>query len=76
MRGLTDRAKRIAPSNPLMLVRVMVVNPSSSQSVLPPSQRADSPTTFSDVGLAEIVKSFWPVTAVTVMEPEAPILPL
>jgi len=56
---------------PLMLVRVMVVDPSSSQRVLPPSQRGDSPTTVIDVGLAEIVKSFWPVIGLTLMSCDA-----
>ncbi len=56
---------------PLMLVRVMVVDPSSSQRVLPPSQRGDSPTTVIDVGLAEIVKSFWPVTGLTLTSCDA-----
>jgi len=71
LRGLTDRAKRTVPSKPLMLVRVMVVDASSSQRVLAPSQRGDSPTTVIDVGLAEIVKSFWPVTGLTLTSCDA-----
>jgi len=54
-----------------MLVRVMVVDASSSQRVLEPSQRGDSPVTVSDVGLAEIVKSFWPVTGLTLTSRDA-----
>jgi hypothetical protein len=50
----------------LILVNVIVVSPSSSHKVLLPSQRGDSPVTDTDVGLAEIVKSAWPVTPLTV----------
>lgn len=59
------------PSNPLTLVRVIVVPASSSQRVLLPSQRGDSPDIVSDVGLAEIVKSGWPVTGLTLTSCDA-----
>jgi len=42
---------------PLTLVKVRVVIASSSQRVLEPSHRGDSPVTVTEVGLAEIVKS-------------------
>src|SRR5437899_9890772 len=74
--GLTDRNNRTLLLKPLTLEYVIVVDPSSSQSVLPPSHNADSPVTVSAVGLAEMVKSFCPVTGVTLRAPEVPELPL
>src|SRR3989442_4274918 len=74
--GLTDRTNRTVLLKPLTLDSVIVVDPSSSQSVLPPSHRADSPVTVNDGGLAEMVKSFCPVTGVTLRAPEVPELPL
>ena len=50
---------------PLRLVTLIRVDTSSSQSVLAPSQRDDSPPTVSDVDLAEIVKSGLPDGRVT-----------
>ena len=50
---------------PLRLVTLILVDTSSSQSVLAPSQRDDSPPTVSEVDLAEIVKSGLPEGRVT-----------
>lgn len=55
----------MVPLKPLRLVTVILVETSSSQSVLLPSQSLDSPPTVNEVWRAEIVKSGVPETWVT-----------
>jgi hypothetical protein len=65
--GLTEMLSLTAPVKPFTLVTVTLVEASSSQSLLEPSHRLDSPIVVRDVELADKTKSACPVATVTVI---------